>query len=181
MTDDSGKAVAAGLGGDESRAALLTSIVEFARSVFVARASSIMLHRPETRELVFAAVAGEGSEHLVGTSIGEGTGIAGWVLTAREPLIIDDVATDPRFAPDAAASTGFVPKCLMAMPLLLEDRALGVLSVLDRLGRSHFTLPEMELLGQFAHLAALALAVAETGGTPYWGTSSIRPGGATST
>ena len=64
---------------------------------------------------------------------------------------------DPRFAREAAESTGFVPKGLMAVPLLHEDRALGVLEVLDRPQKAAFTLAEMELLGLFANEAAIAL------------------------
>jgi GAF domain-containing protein len=43
----------------------------------------------------------------------------------------------------------------MAVPLLHDERALGVLEVLDR--QSHFTLAEMELLVLFASQAAIAL------------------------
>jgi GAF domain-containing protein len=45
----------------------------------------------------------------------------------------------------------------MAVPLLHEERALGVLQVLDRPKRSRFTLQEMELLGLFANQAAIAV------------------------
>jgi GAF domain-containing protein len=158
-------AVAAGaLGAHETHAALLSSIVEVARAIFGARASSIMLHDPSTEELVFAAVAGEGAQRLVGTRIPAATGIAGWVLSAREPVVLEDVGADPRFARDVAESTGYVPSGMMAVPLLLQDRALGVLSVLDRPERSMFTLPEMELLGRFAYQAALALELTERAG-----------------
>jgi GAF domain-containing protein len=45
----------------------------------------------------------------------------------------------------------------MAVPLLHEERALGVLEVLDRPADSRFTLREMDLLGAFANQAAIAL------------------------
>ena len=45
----------------------------------------------------------------------------------------------------------------MAVPLLHEERALGVLEVLDRPQQTPFTLQEMELLGLFANQAAIAL------------------------
>jgi GAF domain-containing protein len=45
----------------------------------------------------------------------------------------------------------------MAVPLLHEERALGVLQVLDRPANSRFSLQEMELLGLFATQAAVAL------------------------
>lgn len=145
------------LGAEATHAALLQSIVEVARAIFAARASSIMLYDPETRELEFTAVTGEGSGGLLGRRISAGTGIAGWVATTGQPVAVEDVGGDPRFARDVAQSTGFVPKGLMAAPLLLDDRILGVLSVLDRPAHARFTLSEMELLGAFALQAALAL------------------------
>jgi GAF domain-containing protein len=163
--EDLRAAVAAGaLAGEETHDALLSSIVEVARAIFGARASSIMLYDADARELVFAAVAGEGAQSLVGTRIPASSGLAGWVLAARQPIVLEDVGADPRFARDVAESTGYVPSGLMAVPLLLEERVLGVLSVLDRPERSKFTLPEMELLGLFAYQSALALELAESAG-----------------
>jgi GAF domain-containing protein len=151
-------AVAAGvLGAEEQYRGLLRSIVEVARAIFGAKASSIFLLDEEANELVFAAVAGEGEERLIGTRIQASTGIAGWVASSRQPLVLEDVQDDPRFARDVAEATGYVPKGLMAVPLLHEERVLGVLQVLDRPQRSRFTLHEMELLGLFANQAAIAL------------------------
>lgn len=155
--DDVRAAVAAGiLGVEEAHRELLRSIVETARAIFGARASSIFLLDVETDELVFEAVSGEGSDVLLGRRMPSGTGIAGWVLVARQPLVLDDVGEDPRFARDVAQATGYVPRGLMAVPLLHADDALGVLQVLDRQS-SRFSLAEMELLGLFANQAAVAL------------------------
>jgi GAF domain-containing protein len=149
-------AVAAGvLAAEGQHRALLRSIVEVARSMFAAAASSIVLLDEETDELVFEAVAGEGEDTLLGQRFPSSKGISGWVLSTRQPLVIDDVSHDPRHARDVAEQTGYVPEGLMAVPLLHEERALGVLSVLDR--QTAFSLAEMDLLGMFANQAAIAL------------------------
>ena len=49
----------------------------------------------------------------------------------------------------------------MAVPLLHEERALGVLEVLDR--QASFTLADMDLLGLFAGQAAIALDLLQKG------------------
>jgi GAF domain-containing protein len=158
VSEDLRAAVAAGvLGSEEGYRALLQSIVEVARAIFKAKASSIFLLDEIADELVFEAVAGEGSDALIGKRFPSSTGIAGFVLVSRQPLVIEDVVADPRFAREAAEGTGFVPKGLMAVPLLHEERALGVLEVLDRPRDSKFSLAEMELLGLFANQAAIAL------------------------
>jgi GAF domain-containing protein len=46
---------------------------------------------------------------------------------------------------------------MMAVPLLVEERALGVLSVLDRPEETKLRLAEVDLLGLFANQAAIAL------------------------
>ena len=151
-------AVAAGvLGAEESFQDLLQSVVEVARAIFRAQASSIFLLDEKTDELVFEAVAGEGADTLRGRRFPSSTGVAGWVLVARQPLVIENVGEDPRFAREAAESTGYVPRGLMAVPLLHEERALGVLEVLDRPQDARFSLAEIELLGLFANQAAIAL------------------------
>ncbi len=160
MTDSDGlrAATAAGvLASEEAHLALLQSIVEVARAIFGARASSIFLLDEETDELVFEAIAGPGSAEMIGSRFPSSTGIAGWVLATRQPLVLEDVSEDPRFARDVAAATGYVPHGLMAVPLLHEERALGVLEVLDRPDRARSPLEEMDLLGLFAGQAAIAL------------------------
>lgn len=158
MNEDLRAAVAAGvLGAEQQFRALLQSVVEVARAIFRAKASSIFLLDEEADELVFEAVSGEGSDTLVGQRFPSSAGIAGFVLVSRQPLVIEDVLADPRFSREVAESTGFVPKGLLAVPLLHEERALGVLEVLDRPREAKFTLAEMELLGLFANQAAIAL------------------------
>ena len=151
-------AVAAGVvGADDAYRSLLRSIVEVARAIFGAQRSSIFLLDEESDELVFEAVAGEEEQGLIGTRIPSSTGIAGWTLVTRQPLVIEDLTQDPRHAREIAEKTGYVPKGIMSVPLLVEERALGVLQVLDRPHRPGFTLHEMDLLGMFANQAAIAL------------------------
>jgi GAF domain-containing protein len=160
MTEDDElrAAVAAGaLAARDGYRPLLQAIVEVARAIFAARAASIMLLDEPAGELVFEAVTGEGEDTLIGRRISASEGIAGWVAESRQPLVVEDVGADPRFAADTARRTGYVPKGLMAAPLLHEDRVLGVLNVLDRPAQRRFSVAEMDLLGLFANQASVAL------------------------
>ena len=151
-------AVAAGvIGADDAYGSLLRSIVEVARAIFSAQRSSIFLLDEETDELVFEALAGDEEQGLIGTRIPSSTGIAGWTLVTRQPLVIENLEEDARHSREVAEQTGYVPKGIMSVPLLVEERALGVLQVLDRPQRPGFSLQEMELLGLFANQAAIAL------------------------
>jgi GAF domain-containing protein len=157
-SDDVRASLSAGvLSSEEGHAALLRSIVQVARAIFTARAASIFLLDEASDELVFEAIAGEGAQDLIGRRFPSSTGIAGWVLVTRQPIVLEDAMRDPRFARDLAESTGYVPRSLMAVPLLHGERVLGVLEVLDRPQQARFTLAEMDLLGMFANQAAIAL------------------------
>ena len=159
MTDGPDTRAAAGLlGGDEETyRELLQSIVDVARSIFGAQASSIFLLDEERDELVFEAVSGRGEGELVGSRFPSSTGIAGFALVTRQPLVVDDLESDPRFSQDRARTTGYVPSSIVAAPLLHDERALGVLSVLDRAPDRPFGLAELELLSRFSTQAAIGL------------------------
>jgi GAF domain-containing protein len=146
---------------------LLQSVVSVARYVYGAAASSVFMVSPDTGELVFAAVAGEGEQGLVGKRFEPGTGIAGWVAASGQPLITDNVADSDRFAHDAAASTGYVPTSILAAPLIADGECIGVIEVLDRHVRPandpSRELDDIELLGLLATQAALSLALLRRG------------------
>lgn len=136
---------------------LLQSVVEIARHVFRAAASSIFLVDAQTRDLIFEAVAGEGAAQLPGTRFPSGTGIVGWVSRSGQPLFIDDLASSDLFARAAAESTGYVPSSLMAAPLIRRDDCIGVLEVLDPRDRTRGGLTDLDLLALLGAQAAISL------------------------
>jgi GAF domain-containing protein len=150
--------------------ALLQSVVDVARAIFGAAASSVFLLDESAGELVFQAVSGEGEDFLVGSRMPTGRGIAGWVAASGQALEVGNLAADRAFARDLAESTRYVPDALMAAPLLWQDQVLGVIEVLDPATQSRSDLASLDLLSLFAHQTALALRVAgETGNHPVGG------------
>ncbi|GIH80784.1 GAF domain-containing protein [Planobispora longispora] len=142
---------------DVTQRRLLQSIVEVACRVFGAAAASVFLVDRGTGELVFEAVAGEGEGVLVGTRFPGGTGIAGWVAMCGQPLLVDDVRQSEQFARGAAESTGYVPRSIMAAPLIKDGECIGVVEVLDRGLRPRGDLGDVDLLALLATEVALAL------------------------
>lgn len=140
---------------------LIRSVVEVARAIFNASASSIFLLDESTNEFVFEAVVGEGTNFLPGRRFPATKGIAGWVLASHEPIMVSDVSANTAFARDVAESTGYVPHSLMAAPLLSDDKPLGVLEVLDYDRNPSTTLDAMDLLQLFARQAAIGLRLVQ--------------------
>jgi GAF domain-containing protein len=154
LADDIGPALVPP-GHDE----LLESIAETARTLFGAAACSIALleETEDDERLTFQVAVGRGAEAVLDLSIPATQGIAGFVVRSGQPLMIDDVTNDPRFAQSFADDTGYVPTSIVAVPLETDRGILGVLEVLDPDDDSVARTRGMEMLGHFARLAALSL------------------------
>jgi GAF domain-containing protein len=161
VIENSAQAVSAAVmaEADPASAELLQSVVDVARAIFGAQASSVFLLDEEAHELIFQSVSGQGEGFLVGRRFPASTGIAGWVVTSGEPMVVDDLSHVATFDRDLAESTRYVPNSLMAAPLVHGDRMLGVLEVLDPAPQSRSSLNELDLLALFARQAAAALRV----------------------
>ena len=127
-----------------------------ARAVFGAAACSIALLSDDGSELVFTTSSG-GSPDITGLRLPAGDGIAGWVATTGQPLAVDDLERDQRFAADFATSVGYKPNAILAAPIEIDERLLGVIEVLDRDGARAGAGDDLELLTLFGRQAAVAL------------------------
>jgi len=137
--------------------AVLASIVEATVALFGAEASSIALFDPIERKLVFTVAAGEHGREVVGLAIDPGEGVAGYVFSTGQPMALADVGADARFGRTTAERTGYVPRSLVAVPLVDDEGILGVLEVLDKRGESAFDLRDVELASVFARQATVAI------------------------
>jgi GAF domain-containing protein len=132
---------------------LLSAVARTAAMVLDAEAASIAIHDPTTDRLVFRAAAGPHGSEVIGLAIESTAGIAGYAFTTGQPLAIADVAADPRFDRTVAEATGYVPRSLLATPLVDATGTVGVLEVLDRRDGT-FTLRDIDIAGAFAQEAA---------------------------
>jgi GAF domain-containing protein len=137
--------------------AVLRSIVEATAALFDAEAASIALYDPASNELRFRVAAGQQGQGVVGLAIRPDQGVAGYVFTTGQPLALSDVAADSRFGRAAAEQTGYVPRSLVAVPLLDDEGSIGVLEVLDRRNQAAFDLRDVELATVFARQATVAI------------------------
>lgn len=138
----------------------LRATVTATRQLFGAAACSCALVDDIGESLRFLAADGVGAEAIVGVSIPVSRGIAGWAAMTGEPIAVADVESDARFARDIAESTAYVPRTILATPIMsARGEVSGVIEVLDptRLVASHLG----ELDGTAAELAVLTLVASQ--------------------
>jgi GAF domain-containing protein len=135
----------------------LRAVAEAAAGVIRVTAASVALFDAATGRLVFRAAAGPEGGGVVGLSIAAHEGIAGYVYSTGQALAIADVEADPRFERATAERTGYVPRSLLAVPLVDEVGIAGVMEFLDRRDGAPFDLSDLEVA---TRMAAATMAVA---------------------
>jgi GAF domain-containing protein len=131
----------------------LRAVADAAAAALRVTAASIALHDPIANRLVFRAAAGPQGEGVLGLSIAATEGIAGYAFATGQPLAIADVTGDPRFERGIAERTGYVPRSLLAVPLVDDDGIVGVMEWLDRLDGAPFDLTDLEVATRVAGAA----------------------------
>lgn len=136
---------------------LLNDTLQLTNSVIDAAASALMLIDEESNELVFEVTYG-GEEVVVPRKrISLDEGIAGWVATNGEPVIVNDVNKDNRFSQEADARTGSLTKSIAAVPLQIKGKTIGVLEVLNKSSTDGFDEEDLRLILTLATQAAIAI------------------------
>ncbi len=147
------------LHGESSRA-VLRSVVEATVALFDAEAASLALYDASPDRLVFEVAAGEQGQGVIGLSIAPDQGIAGYVFRTGQSLALSDVERDARFGRAVAEKTAYLPRSIVAVPLVDGETTIGVLEVLDKRSAETFSLRDIELAAIFARQAATAIGAA---------------------
>ena len=136
--------------------ALLTLIIEAAREITRTEASSILLTDPKSGDLYFEAATGTKSEQVKRVVVPPHS-LAGWVAREGKPQIIDDVSSDPRHSPLSDQQSGFKTRALIALPLQVKGRTIGVLEAVNRVDDTPFNDEDVDVLSALAAHAAVAI------------------------
>ena len=100
------------------------------------------------------------AELILGYDAPLGTGLTGWAVDHREPVLANDAHMDNRSV--QIPGTPFEPESMVIVPLMAEGEVLGTLNI-GRMGtdEAHYSQNEFELTKLFAAQAAIALRNAE--------------------
>jgi phosphoserine phosphatase RsbU/P len=136
---------------------LLQATMDTAAELLNAETSSLLLLDEERNELTFEVATGETGEEVRELRLPADQGIAGWVLRHAMPAVVDDVASDPRFYQGVDEQSGFQTRSILAVPLALRDRLIGVVEICNKREDARFTERDQELAIALAAQAAVAI------------------------
>ena len=140
---------------------MVMNILAIALEAVESENGSILLLDEESEELVFVAVVGDRHKELTDFRIPADRGIAGWVNRTKKPALVTDVRKDNRWISAVDQSIGFHTQSLMAVPLILGDRVLGVMEVVNSLSDHQFNEKDLTLIQLVARLASFVFGCTE--------------------
>ncbi|HEY5923236.1 MAG TPA: GAF domain-containing protein [Kofleriaceae bacterium] len=143
---------------------LLSRILAQAITVLGGGAGSIALVDPDG-SLRFRTVQGPAAPRLIERTLPHGTGLLGWSIAHRTPIIVDDPSKDPRHAREIAIESGVRPQHIMVAPLVDGEDVIGGIEIIDqrrtvRDGDGPWAEEDLKLLVLIAAQAASAIGLA---------------------
>jgi PAS domain S-box-containing protein len=117
--------------------------------------ASVLLRPPGTDELFVHSAVGPGADQLRGRRVPLDKSIAGFVASEGLPMLVEDVTTDSRYIPEIDSVQGLTTRSIAAVPLLVQDEAVGVVQVICE-DVDAFDLNDLETLQGLARSAAVA-------------------------
>jgi GAF domain-containing protein len=136
---------------------LLDLVMKSAADLLEGESASLLLVDEETGDLVFQVATRAGDERIAGTVVPAGQGIAGWVVEHAEPAVVASPREDPRFYGGIDESSEFQTRNLVAVPLKVKDRVIGVVEVLNKREGRNFDDKDLEIALALTNQAAIAI------------------------
>src|SRR5574339_531246 len=135
---------------------LLDDIVRAAADITRAEAASILLYDDTARQLYFQVATNIDEPTMRGLIVPLEKSIAGWIVTNRKSVRIDDAHKDDRFFSDVEQSIGYSTRSLLGIPLITKNKVVGVLEVINK-KKGRFTDPDESMLTVVGAQAAVAI------------------------
>jgi NtrC-family two-component system sensor histidine kinase KinB len=140
---------------------ILQQLMQRVVSVLEVEAGSVGLIDAQRNEIVFEIAAGGGAAAVQGMRLRLGQGIGGWVAQTGECAVVPDVHGDRRWYDAADRASGVQTRALLAVPIEVHGRRLGVIEAINPVGNTTFTDQHLQLLRALAGLAGSAIANAQ--------------------
>jgi len=136
---------------------ILQTIMEKISELLQPDTWSLLMVDERAQELYFEIAIGRGAERLKDVRLKLGEGIAGWVAEHEESVLVEDVRSDIRFSPKIDEFTQPNTHSVLCVPIKGREQVLGVMELVNCLGKQSFSEEHIPILESLADYAAIAL------------------------
>lgn len=136
---------------------VLVMVLDQAMDTLQAEAGTLWLFTEDGSELLPLVARGPKADALKGLRLKRKEGLAGQVADSMEPVLVSDVAKDPRWASRFDDATGFVTRSLLCVPMINKDKSIGCLQLINKQGGQLFSERDLHLSMSLAGQSAVVI------------------------
>ena len=139
---------------DEQTMDLLANSLDALLQAVDASLGSLLVLDDEHSELVYVLVSGaHSSAQMTWQRISADSGVSGWVLRHGEAAIVNEAFADERFDIRVDIPQGVSAETLMCIPIIGQDKNLGVVTLINKRSDGMFTDDDKTLTWLMARFA----------------------------
>ena len=119
--------------------------------------ASVLVRDGNKGGLKFLVAIGAVADKLLKLKLPPGKGIAGFVFSSGQPMVVADVGKEQTFYDEVDKKVGFTTETILATPLRVNEQIVGVLEFVNRTGfppYEPFTPQDMDQAAHFADAIA---------------------------
>jgi HD-GYP domain-containing protein (c-di-GMP phosphodiesterase class II) len=142
---------------EEKEDQIITSLVTMSHNVLGAEAASLLLYDEKSQELYFKFADGPVGQKIKRLHIARQSGIAGWIMKNKKPMVVNNPAKNASFYKRIDDATGFKTRSIIAVPMMVNNKIIGVIEVCNKKDGSNFTQHDLNTMLGVAETAAMAI------------------------
>lgn len=142
---------------EEKEDQIIACMMRMAHNVVGAEASSLLLLTDHDQELYFKLTDIPQEQKLKRVHPGRKSEIAKWILKNKKPIIVNNPKKNADFYKKMDNATNFKTRCVIGMPIISNDKVIGVIEALNRPGGLYFTQQNLKAVMGVATTAAMTI------------------------
>ena len=131
----------------------VSTLLEISAGELSSSEASVLLRDGDDGDLRFICVIGAVADQLMDVRVPAGKGIAGFVFSSGQPMVVSDVGVESSFYSEIDRSTGYSTQMILATPLAHNGEVIGVLEYVNRRGDPPYLPFSPEDMDKAAHFA----------------------------
>ncbi len=135
----------------------MKSILSAAAELMECEAAAVLVYDETRQDFYYKYVPWFHSDSIKDARVPLNESAAGWVFLQVKPLVITNTATDSRYYSKADGWEGFKTTSLLGVPLLLQEKPVGVFEVFNKAGGAGYSDEDIRILECLASLTAISM------------------------
>lgn len=136
---------------------IIERLMRLAHNTTGALACSLLLYDERKQELYFKYAEGRISSRIKRLHVAIQSGISGWILKNGKPMMVNNAEKNANYHKRIDNATGFKTKAIVGVPIIIDNKVIGVIEVLNKEDGTNFSQKDMDMLVDLSASTAMTI------------------------